>query len=67
MRFSELQKYAREQVVKHPSLKASFVDHLADVRDEINDDGSEVHECESAYAEMQREVHDIEPPTTGSN
>lgn len=60
MQFSDLQKYAREQVAKYPKLKPSFANILADVRDEIADESSETHECEMAYDDMRSEVAELE-------
>lgn len=45
MTFKELQTIARDARSQHPDLGPELCDILAMARDEINDGGSEDHEC----------------------
>jgi len=53
MNLETLKTYCKEQIKAHPDLKDDIFDLYVMARDEINDGGSESHECELAYEDIK--------------
>jgi len=49
----ELRKYATEMMGEHPSIASEILDFYQLACDEVEQGGSENHECELAYSDIQ--------------
>ena len=54
MTFSELVKYANEKMVQYPDLKLDIIGFVDLAEMEIEDGGSEDHECELALEDIKQ-------------
>lgn len=58
MTFSELVKYANEKMVQYPDLKFDIIGFVDLAEMEIEDGGSETHECELALEDIKQLINE---------
>jgi hypothetical protein len=59
MNLEELKLKTRELINDYPEYREEFVDFYELAESEIEEGGSEQHECELAYGDMMHIVHDL--------
>ena len=55
----ELTAYAKEKIKEFPQLEEDIIDLVMLARDEIEDGGSEDHECEFAYGSIDELLSEV--------
>jgi hypothetical protein len=56
MNLEQLKQMTKQLIVTHPTLKEELVDLFQLAVDEIDEGGSEMHECHLAYQDMMELV-----------
>lgn len=53
MKFSNLVEKAKEVIKEYPTLEGDIIEFVQYAKSEIEDDGSEEHECDLAWHDIQ--------------
>tara|TARA_R110000824_G_scaffold400644_1_gene608630 strand:- start:3740 stop:3919 length:180 start_codon:yes stop_codon:yes gene_type:complete len=59
MKIKELARYCLDSILKYPKLEEQIKEFYQLAIDEIKEGGSQVHECESAYSDIEELIKEL--------
>ena len=59
MTLKELSIHTKELTIKHPNLKQELIEFYILACDEVEEGGSETHECELAISDMEQLIEGL--------
>ena len=59
MKIKELARYCLDSILNYPSIEFEIKEFYQLAIDEIEEGGSQVHECESAYSDIEELIKEL--------